>query len=45
MYFYIHKIYKNEIEQNILLEMCDDACICYGDGEGIYGISKYSFLI
>jgi hypothetical protein len=38
MYFYIHKINKNETEQNILLEMCNDACFYYGDGKGIYNI-------
>jgi hypothetical protein len=36
MYFYIHKINQNE--QNILLEMCSNACLYNGDGPGIYGI-------
>lgn len=40
MYFYIHKIKQNEIEQNILLEMCRNACIHFGDGKDIYGIKQ-----
>jgi hypothetical protein len=42
MYFYIHKIFKNEIQQNILLEMYRNACIHYGSGEGIDGIEHTS---
>ena len=45
MYFYIHKINKNEIEQNILLEMCCNACIRFGNGKDIYGLKqKHDFL-
>ena len=36
MYFYIHKINKNE--QNILLEMCNNAGFYFGNGRGSYGI-------
>ena len=37
MYFYLHKINKNE--QNILLEMCHDTCLGYGDGACARGIN------
>ena len=33
MYFYTRKINKNETEQNILLEMCDNACIRLRNGK------------
>lgn len=42
MYFYIYKIKNNEIEQNILLEMCSDACLSFGNGRSIYAITTYS---
>lgn len=45
MYFYTHKITKNETQQNILLEMCSDACFNFRNGAGIYGIKHYSYLI
>lgn len=38
MYFYTYKIYKNENEQNILLEMCGDACFRFRNGKSIFGI-------
>lgn len=44
MYFYTHKINKNENKQNILLEMPGSACICYGNGTSVYGIGTFSFL-
>jgi hypothetical protein len=33
MYFYIHKICKNENEQAQLLEMCGDDCLRFGNGK------------
>ena len=45
MYLYSHKINKNEIEQNLLLEMCSDACHCYGIGWSISGINTYAYII
>lgn len=45
MYFYIHKIYKNENEQAQLLEMCSNACLYFGDGRSGRGINTYSYLI
>ena len=36
MYFYIHKINKNE--QKILLEMCNNAGFYFGNGRGSYGL-------
>jgi len=40
MYFYSHKINKNENEQAQLLEMLSDACIRFRNGKGIYGIDQ-----
>lgn len=40
MYLYSHKIKNYEIEQNLLLEMCSDACLCYGNGRSISSINK-----
>lgn len=42
MYFYSYKINKNEIEQNILLEVCSNASLHYGNGEGINGITPFA---
>ena len=42
MYFYTHKINKNENQQNILLEMCSNACIRFGNGWSIYGLDIYA---
>lgn len=42
MYFYNHKIKQNETQQDILLEMCSDACIRFGNGWGIYGLDIYA---
>jgi hypothetical protein len=36
MYFYTHKINKNE--QNILLEMRDNTCFHFGNGSGLWRI-------
>ncbi len=37
MYFYNHKI--NQDEQNLLLEMCGNACIYNGNGPGVFSIT------
>ena len=37
MYFYIHKINKNE--QNKLLEMCTNACLSFRNDTGFYFIN------
>ena len=44
MYFYTHKINKNETQQNILLEMCRHAGLIVRDGESIDGISIQTFF-
>jgi len=40
MYFYSHKINKNENEQAQLLEMCSNACFRVRNGKGIYCIDQ-----
>lgn len=40
MYFCTHKINKNE--QNILLEVCDIACIYFGNGSDDHRITIIS---
>jgi hypothetical protein len=41
MYFYIHKINKNENEQPQLLEVSCNAGFCSGNGKDVYGIGTY----
>ena len=43
MYFYIHKINKNENEQNILLEMCGNAGLGFGNDTGFYSLTQHTF--
>lgn len=42
MYIYIYKINKNETQQSILLEVCDNPGLHYGNGEGINGIASFT---
>lgn len=39
MYFCNHKTYKHETEQHILLEMCNNACFRFRNGQGFSGIT------
>ncbi len=45
MYFYIHKIYRNENEQAQLLEMCGDACIRLRNAKCFQGLIILTHLI
>ena len=45
MYFYIHKITKNENEQTQLLEVCSNACIRFRTGKCIQGLTKNTQLL
>ncbi len=38
MYFYPNKSYENKTQQNLLLEMCGDACFINGNGASFHGI-------
>ncbi len=44
MYFYIHKNNENKNKQNILLEMCSNACIRFGNDTKITILLKVAAI-
>jgi hypothetical protein len=45
MYFYNKKNQENEIEQNILLEMCHNSRFTHGNVAGIYGLRIHKNIV